>query len=84
MTVPVTVITGSNTTSTTVVIPSCSSIDCYVRVRAELRDGSFTDYSTCVLIKNQFVEHERKLFLHWLITLICIIDYELHVRCRIH
>ena len=61
ITLPVTLITGNNATSTTVVIPACSATDCYVRIRAELRDGSFTDFSTCVQINNQFVEYEREL-----------------------
>ena len=50
---PVTILTGNNKTSTTVVIPSCSVTDCYVRVRAVLTDGSFTYYSPCVAINNQ-------------------------------
>lgn len=57
---PVTVLTGNNRTSTIVVIPSCAATDCYFRVRAELTDGSFTDYSTCAVISNQFLEHESK------------------------
>ena len=71
-TLPVILITGSNKTSTIVVIPSCSAMDCYVRVRAELSDGSFTDYSTCVLINNQFVEYERKFLSVQFTVFLCI------------
>ena len=58
---PATILTGNNKTSTTVAIPSCTAMDCYVRVRAELSDGSFTDYSSCALINNQlFMENHSK------------------------
>ena len=59
---PVTIQTGNNKTSTTVAIPpSCTATDCYVRVRAQLNDGRFTDNSSCVLISNQlFIENQSK------------------------
>lgn len=58
---PVTILTGNNKTSTTIAIPSCAAMDCYIRIRAELNDGSFTDYSSCVLISNPlFMENQSK------------------------
>ena len=46
--------TGSNQTSAVISFSSCEGGNCYARVRAELNDGSFTEYSLCVLIKHQF------------------------------
>ena len=57
----VTVSTGSNKTTALIVIPSCTDESCYVRVRAELSDTSFTDYSPCVRINNSLMEYESKI-----------------------
>ena len=56
---PATILTGNNKTSAIVAIPSCTPMDCYVRVRAELSDGSFTDYSPCIVIINQLVMQSK-------------------------
>lgn len=50
--------TGSNQTSAVISIPSCEIGRCYVRVRAQLLNGSFSDYSACVLITHQLFQHE--------------------------
>lgn len=57
---PVTVSARSNDTSVVISIPSCEEGNCYVRIRAELSDGFFTEYSACALINNQFFEHRSK------------------------
>ena len=60
---PVTVHTGSNKTSTEIVIASCAEDGCYVRVRAELSNSVYSPYSVCVRIHNDFIQTERKLIM---------------------
>ena len=74
---PLTVLTGNNRTSATVVIPSCSVTDCYARVRAELTDGTFTDYSACVLINNQLTEYQSELLNFHISITVCM-------TCTVH
>lgn len=57
---PVAVLTGSNMTTATVAIISCSMDGCYARVRGEFFDGSFTEYSRCVLIDSQLIAYESE------------------------
>ena len=60
---PVSLFTGSNRTTILIVSPHCLLGGCYVRVRGELTDGSFTEYSPCVVINNQllpYFESERR------------------------
>lgn len=64
ITQPVTVSTGNNRTTTLIVIPSCAASGCYVRVRAEMTDQMFTNYSPCVFLTSNFPEHKRKCCLH--------------------
>ena len=55
MTDVATLSTGSNRTTAVISIPACEVGKCYVRVRAQLMNGSFTAYSLCVLIKQHLV-----------------------------
>ena len=59
---PVSLFMGSNKTTTLIVSPHCVTGGCYVRMRGELIDGSFTDYSPCVFIDNQLLHFESKLY----------------------
>ena len=57
---PTTILTGSNKTTKTISIQHCNSGNCYMRIRAEVSDGSVTDYSPCVLINSQLLTVESK------------------------
>ena len=54
---PVSLFTGSNETTILIVSPHCVTGGCYVRVRGEMVDRSFTEYSPCVLINDQLLPH---------------------------
>ena len=57
---PTTILTGSNKTTKLISIEDCNSGDCYMGIRAELSNGSVSDYSPCVLINSQLLTTESK------------------------
>ena len=59
---PSTLLTGSNKTTTIISIQQCTVGNCYMRIRAELSDGSVTDYSPCVPINSQLLVVESKYY----------------------
>ena len=56
---PLTILTGNNKTTTLLITPSCD-MGCYLRIRAEMSDTLYTDYSSCAIINNQLMEHESR------------------------
>ena len=54
---PFNLFVDNHSTSTQI---ECASQDCYIRIRAELLDGLFSDFSTCVLMNNHIVENKSK------------------------
>lgn len=70
---PVSLFTGSNKTSALIVSTHCLIGGCYVRIRGELIDGSFTDYSPCVLIDNQLQQLTSKLDYFCADYLVCLV-----------
>ena len=47
-----------NQTTISVSMSSCDLGKCFARLRAKLNDGSFTDFSLCVIINDQLLQHE--------------------------
>ena len=60
---PLTILTGNNKTTALLVIPSCDT-SCYLQIRAEMSDLSHTDYSSCVIIDSQLMEHQSAWLIH--------------------
>lgn len=54
---PLTILTGNTKMTALLIIPSCN-MNCYLRIRAEMSDSSYTDYSSCVIIDNHLMEHQ--------------------------
>lgn len=76
---PTTIYTGSNKTMKIISIQHCNSGNCYIRIRAELSDGSVSDYSPCVLINSQLLTTESKTYLTIIIILqIVLLTYRIY------
>ena len=70
----VSLFTGSTNTSILINYPYCIIGGCYVRVRGELIDGLFTDYSPCVFIDNQLLHFESKIIQSLISSMVMILS----------
>ena len=58
---PTNQLSDKSSTSAQITVVQCAGQRCYIRIRAELLNGLFSDYSTCVQINNNQLENESEL-----------------------